>query len=384
MKRVKKAAVLLAAALILLLQSGCWSYHELETYSIVAGIAIDKGQNGYKYHVTLECVDMSATGGPTAGIEPQMLEEDGNAIFDAMRSTLRESDKKLYFNHCKVIIVSSELAKEGIKPLLDWFQRDAEPRSTLAFLISKEKTAGEILRVTPQTGQITGFQISNSLTETASYYGGMPQVQLYQIYNILNAEGASVALPAIETKTVPSGQTVQFAGVAVFKGDRQVGWLDDEPAKYFVMAHGDANGGLLLTGEKPDAKDIVLEILSVKTKKEPVISGDAVSMRISVEMEAAFAEQNSEVDYLTKDGMDKIQGYAERTIRDGIQDVVESVQQQFDSDIFCFGNSIFLSDPGEWERLKPHWDDIFRKLKVEVEAKVVIRNAALGVAKGGR
>lgn len=382
--KLKKTAALLATALILLLQTGCWSYHELETYSIVAGIALDKGQNGYKYHVTLECIDMSSTGGPTAGIEPQMLEEDGNSVFDAMRSTLRESDKKLYFNHCKIVVVSSDLAKEGIKPLLDWFQRDAEPRVTLAFLISKEKTAGEILRVAPQTGQITAFQISNSLNESESYYGGTPNVQLYQINNILNAEGVSVVLPAIETKTVASGKTVQLTGAAVFKGDKQVGWLDDEPAKYFVMARGEANGGLLLTGEKPGAADIVLEILSLQSKIEPVISGDSVSMRVGVEMVVAFAEQNGTVDYLTKDGTDKIEGYAERTIRDGVQEVVESVQQRFDSDIFGFGNSIFLSDPGEWERLKPRWDDTFRGLKVEVDAKVVIRDAALGVVKGGK
>ena len=383
MKRAKQAAALLAA-LALLLQTGCWSYHELETYSIVAGMAIDKGQNGYKYHLTIECVDMSATGGPQAGIEPQILTEDGDSIFDAVRSTLRESDKKLYFNHCQIVVISSELAGEGIKPLLDWFQRDAEPRVTLDFLVSKEKTAGEILDVTPQTGQITSFQIANSLTESASYYGGTPSRKLYKINNTLNAEGISLSLPAIETKPAKEGKTVQLAGTAVFKGDRQIGWLDDEPSKYFVIARGEAHGGLLLTGEKPDATDLVLEILNMKAKTEPELSGDSVSMRIKVDMEAAFAEQNSTVDYLQRDGMEKIQGYAERTIRDGIQDVVKNVQQQFDSDIFGFGSSIFLSKPGEWERLKPGWDDTFRNLKVEVDAKVTIRNAALDIAKGGK
>lgn len=382
MKKLKKTAVLLAAAMLLPPLSGCWNYHELETYSIVAGVAVDEGQNGYQYHLTFECVDISDEGG-TGGVQPLILESDADSIFDSVRGVLRESDKKLYFNHCQIIILSQAIAKKGIRPVLDWFLRDAEPRVTLEFLVSKEQTAGEILRIKPKSGQLTAFQIVNTLAEDTSFYGSAPTVQLYQMNNTLNAEGISLTLPAIEVKKVESGESVQLAGIAVFKGDRQVGWLEDLPTKYFAFARDKIAGGLLLTGGKPESGTFALEILRSRTSVRPQVSGGRVAIRIEIDMEAIAAEQNGTEDILAKAGFEQIQAEAERTLEQGITDVVTLVQERYGSDIFGFGNAIYRDEPDEWEKLKPRWDDTFRSLKVEVGAEVRLRDASRIIPKGG-
>lgn len=381
-KAWKTAAVLLEAALILTAFSGCWNYHELETYSIVSGMAIDKGQNGYKYHVTFECVKMSG-GGKSAQIEPLLLEEDGDTVFDAVRSTLRESDKKLYFNHCKILILSSDIAKEGIKSVTDWVKRDAEPRLTLNLLVSKEKTAGEILNIKPQSGQLLSYQINNTLSECAAYYGSPSNIQAYEMANILNANGISLVLPAIEKKKSESGETVQLSGGAVFRGDRMIGWLDADPAKYYALIRGKVKGGLLLTGPTPGSTQFCLEILECKTKVKPVVSGQTVTVGIDVSMRAAFGEQDSETDLLAQIGISKVEQYAAQTIQYKTADVVKSVQQNFDSDIFGFGSTIYQNQPDEWGKIASRWDDIFKTLKVNVTAEVKIENTALNMTKDG-
>ena len=383
MKKIWKAAVvLLETALMLTLFTGCWNYHELETYSIVAGMAIDKGQNGYKYHVTFECIKMSG-GGKSAQIEPLLLEEDGNTVFDAVRSTLRESDKKLYFNHCKILILSPDIAKEGVKSVTDWVKRDAEPRLTMGLLVSKEKTAGEILNVKPQSVQIISYQIDSTLSESTGYYGSPSNVQLYEMANILNADGISLVLPAIEKKKAENSETVQLSGGAVFRGDRMIGWLDAEPAKFYALIRGKVKGGLLLTGPTPGSSQFCLEILECKTKVKPVVSGQTVTVNIDVGMKTAFAEQNSEKDLLTQIGISRVEQYADQTIQYKTADVVKSVQQNFGSDIFGFGNSIYLNQPDEWGKIGFRWDDIFKTLKVNVTANVKIENTALNMTKEG-
>ncbi|MFU0832099.1 MAG: Spore germination protein B3 [Oscillospiraceae bacterium] len=378
-KRIKIAVALLEVLLIPMVCAGCWSYHEVETYSIVAGMAIDKGQNGYKYHLTLECVKIAA--GDESEAKPLVLEADGNSIFEATRSTLRESDKKLYFNHCEIVIISSDIAKEGLKLVMDFLKRDAELRITMDVLISKEKTAGEILRVTPQSGNILSYQINNTLGEQASYNGSLPGVQIYEITNTLNAEGLSLVLPAIEKKEVEGEETVQISGGAVFRSDKQVGWLSSSQAKYYAFLKNTIKGGLLLTGPTPSSTQVCLEIQKSNTEIEPIISGDSVTMQVTVDMKAAFGEQISETDYLSEVGIEEVQKNAERTIEYGINDVVQYVQQQYDSDIFGFGNTIYQNMPDQWDRLKPKWNEIFKTVHVKVIAHVKIENTGLDLPK---
>ncbi|QAT51114.1 Ger(x)C family spore germination protein [Caproiciproducens sp. NJN-50] len=381
-KAIRLSLILLESALILILFSGCWNYHELETYSVVAGMAIDKGQNGYQYHVTFECMKMTG-GGQGAQIEPLLIEEDGNTIFEAVRSTLRESDKKLYFNHCHIVILSSDIAKEGLKSVTDWIQRDAEPRLTMDVLVSKEKTAGEILRVKPQTGELLSYQIDNTLAESASYYGSSAGVQLYQMTDTLNAEGISLVLPAIEKKKSEDEETVQLAGGAVFKGDRMTGWLAAEPVKYVALVRGNLKGGLIQTGPTPGSTQFTLEILESETKVKPVVSGESVTVNIDIKMRTAFGEQDSEKDLLAQLGISKVENYADQTIQYETARVVKDVQRSFNSDIFGFGNTIYQNQPNEWEKISSKWDDIFKTLKVKVTAEVKIENTALNMTKDG-
>lgn len=383
MKKIwKAAALLLEAALMLTLFTGCWNYHELETYSVVSGMAIDKGQNGYRYRVTFECIKMS-DGGKGAQIEPLVVVADGNTVFDAARSTLRESDKKLYFNHCKILILSSDIAREGIKSVTDWVKRDAEPRLTMNLLISKEKTAGEILNTKPQSGQILSNQIDSTLAGSVGYYGSPANVQLYEMTNILNADGISLVLPAIEKKKADKGETVQLSGGAVFRGDRLIGWLDADSAKNYALVRGKIKGGLLLTGTTPKSSQFCLEILESKTKVKPVVSGQTVTVNISIGMKTALAEQNSEKDLLSQMGISKVEQDADRTLQYKIEGVVKSVQQNLGVDIFGFGNSIYRNQPDEWEKIGPRWDTVFKTLKTNVTADVQIVDTALNMAKEG-
>lgn len=371
--------------LLLLPLAGCWDYREVENLQIVAGMAIDKGQNGYKYHTTFECVKLSGGGGQGGGgPQPVILETDGNTIFDTVRSALGESDKKLYFSHCKIVVISQDIASGGLKSFLDWFLRDAEPRATLDFLVSKEPTAGEILRVKPKTADITSFQISESLHGTQSGSGKSLDMELYQVNNIINSEGTALVLPAVEKKEEPSGPSVQIAGGALFDDDNRLqGWLDGDQMKYLNFIKNKIGNVLLLTGEKTTDQNIALEILSSKTKVQPIIKNGTPSVKIQISLEASLGEQDSTVDMLKKYGDQKIQKFAENTLETNLKHEITMVQQQYGSDIFGFGTEFEQDKPKEWDKMKANWNSLFPKLKCDVTADVIIRNAATGADKGG-
>lgn len=371
-----KFLAVLLALLPTVLFTGCWDYREVENLGIVGGMAVDKGQNGYRYHVTFECLKM--TGDVKAGgVQPLIIETDGNTIFDAVRSALNENDRKLYFSHIKVLILSSDIAKEGILPVLDWFNRDAEPRISLQILVSKEKTAGEILKLKPESSQLTSFQISQALLEATSYSAAVNQVRLFEVYNVLNSQdGTSLTLPGVETKKEGDVSIPQLAGNAVFSGDRLIGWLDKQSSKFLMFVLGKVHGGILLTGVHPNDSSVSLEIMTSKTSVKPVVSGKTITMKINVSLNVAYAEQNTRKNFLDIYPLKTFETSASETLKDGIENVIDLAQQQYSVDIFGFGSKVYQNYPKVWNGLRTDWNKTFPTVKYEVTTNVAIRNTA--------
>lgn len=151
--------LLILSILFMTFMNGCWNYREIETLALVAGAAMDKGTNN-NYHLTLEVLNESGSvggggGNGGQGVTSTLIESDGKTIFDAVRNAVRISDKKLYWGSCKVMIISQELAREGIAPLLDFLIRDSEPRLTIDLFVSKEATAKDIIKQKSPVNPIT-------------------------------------------------------------------------------------------------------------------------------------------------------------------------------------------------------------------------------------
>lgn len=392
MRRLKKTAVILQAVLMMFLLTACWNYREVESLTIVSGMAIDYGQNGYKYHMTFECVNLSGGGGGGGGggqaqqnSKPLLIESDGDTLFDSVRNALFTSNKKLYFSDCKIVILSNQIAKDGIRQVLDWYLRDAEPRVTLNFLVSEEGTAAETLRYPAPDSVTASFQINNMLNQSKTVTASYIARPLYEIYNTLNdEEGISLTLPGITVVENMDGKTLSLDRGAVFQKDKLVGWLPKLELKYLLFGRDKIKGGLLITGADPMNPNITLEILKSKTSVKPVIRDGAVTMDISVKTEAALAEVQDGTRPSKSPPFETVEQYADQTLETGIENLVADAQQNYKSDILGFGSYIQENAPSEWEKLKSGWQSRFPSVKIQVHADVQIKNSAVLLEKGGK
>ncbi len=373
MKKIK-AICLSMLVLSMLFLTGCWNYREVDTLGIVAGVAIDKGEQGLKYHVTFEVLDLS--GGSKSPAKPKLIETEGDTVFDAVRNAIKSSEKKLFFSDCKVVILSSDLAAEGIQPVLDWFARDTEPRLTLNLMVSNEKTAEAILDKENSGEDIASFKIADMIDHDISFLAKSPKVELYQAYNKLEGKGVSLVLPSIKIDKKKTGSFLDLSGTSVFKKDKLIGFLDNDDSKFFLFATGKVKGGLFLTKVDSADTNISLEISGSETKITPVMSNGQLSMKIDIKVKAAMGEDNTGGGKLTKDAIEVIQKSAEKQLTEGVSGIIQRVQKQYDSDIFGFGTLVYQTDPVFWQKVEPEWDKIFASLKCDVTAKVEIENTA--------
>lgn len=371
MKAWKLLCVLLLT-LCLPLLSGCWNYREFDALSIVSAIAIDPGTQGYKYHMTFEFLDES---GQTP--KSKTLETEGDTVFDAVRNATAASQKKLYFSSCRTLIISQVLARHGIAPLFDFLLRDTEPRITLFPLISKEKTAGEILHQESTSTQLVGLELAKILESNAKNLAEAHTTQLFEAYGMLAEKGMSLTLPYIKLQGSESGKTPMLDGTAVFKDDILIGFLSPEETKYFLYVRNQAKGGLLLTtiGGGTE-KNVSLEILGSNTTISPEMTGNGVGMKIDIQAKSSFGENQSAKALSTRDGIRQAKTAAEKTLQAGISAVITRVQLDYKSDIFGFGKELHESMPDYWKKVSGDWNNEFPSMKFTVNTTVTIQGTA--------
>ena len=383
MKRWKKFFLLFEAVLLVPLLNGCWNYKEIEKSTIVAGVAIDKGTGGYKYHLTYET--LSLTGGKDQSIKPVLLESDGDSIFDAIRKTVTMADKKLYFSDCKIVIVSKEIAKEGVAPLFDFFLRDAEPRIRLLFAVSDEDTASDILNIQLKTNEPVSYKISGMLEQSKDVLGYVLPIPLYKMYNILNSKSQALTMPDIRVAKVLDDTEPLLATNVIFHQDKMIGYMPEDECLYYLILANKVSSGILLTGVKSGEKDIALEIVRCSTKMEPVVNGNNITMKIQIQMDANIGETNDKNEnYTVGNGEFRItEEAASKTVKEGTEKLILDMQKNYGADVFGFGAKINQDKYDDWERISQNWDRIFPNVKCEISADVKIINSATALPKGG-
>ncbi|NLI38627.1 MAG: Ger(x)C family spore germination protein, partial [Clostridiaceae bacterium] len=134
-KKDKAFQALLPLFLMLpLLLTGCWNNRELTDLNIVAGLGLDRTDDG-RIILTVQvaepgAIQSSSSGSGGGGGEKSkpvfVASNEGETVFDALRGMLAVVDKKLFLSAAQVLILGERLAQDGIEEVLDFFQRDHE------------------------------------------------------------------------------------------------------------------------------------------------------------------------------------------------------------------------------------------------------------------
>ena len=220
--------------------AGCWNYREIDSLYIVAGVAIERDTESGGFILYIEIVEPSNTEEQTS--ESKIVESRGQTIFDAARDAIDTSGKRMFWNHAKIIIVSEEIAREGILDVIDWFYRDAEPRLTLDLLVAQGASAKDIITSTGITNKVRSFEINDTLDNVDSIEK-YPKAELYKIVSMLKFDVPYAYTPSITINKQGDVEVSKVSGIAIFKGDKLKGFLDEEDTKYFLYIKNEIKGG---------------------------------------------------------------------------------------------------------------------------------------------
>ncbi len=379
MKKYKKAVCIFILLTLLVNISGCAAYIDINDLPLILGAAVDKGNND-KYILTVEVFKPTEPSKEKeTKINTEILQSEGETIFDAVRNLTIKLGKRAYWTHLKVFIISKDIAKEGISPVLDMFTRSAHIRMEFPVAISNDETAFNIFYKGKQTVNEPVSDLINNTIKNVDKISKYDYIKLYNLIDDISIKGHSAVLPLISMNPAEGSKVPSVYGVAVFKKDKMVGTLDPTESKTLRLIRNKEKGGLLILQwiENSEMEKVTLEIFKSKTKIQPVYNNNQLTMNINITSITEISEvMNYKIDVLDEKGREKLKEQAEDKIKYDIEILMRKLQKDLECDVVGFGKKVKESYPKRWKESQENWSDIFETIPFNVSVDVRFRGTA--------
>jgi len=368
---IKRTILLCLAVAQLFMLSGCWNYIEIDEQINVSGIALDIGDQGCRYQLTVEVVTVGGNG--NTKFESFLIESGGGTIFEAIRNLMTLTPKKLYFGHCKLMVIGEPLAEYGIGELMDLPLRNHEMRANTEVIIAKGTTGKRVLQTKSIMTNIVSYKISDILKTSEKAVGTAAPPAAYQIYDSIHTQGVSTVIPAFDLYKVGDTDVVKLCGAGVFRSDRLIGYLNEEQLKDLSLMKGKLKTGLV-TSEAAGGPYYTtsFEIYKANGQSKINCTQEGITAQYNVKLWVNVGESQMQEDFFDESQLDATRRTLETTLTKNMENLAKAAQQTYHCDFFGVGDHLRQQDPDCWEKYKKDWETEFPKVRFEVVCEVRI------------
>lgn len=379
-------ATSLVSLMMLTLVVGCWSRRELNDLAIAAAIGIDKkdGQYLLSAQIINTAVIGSKTGASRSDSPVTTFQETGKTIMEGFRRILTKMPREIYFAHLRLLIISEDVAREGIKDCLDYFLRNHEFRNDFYVIIAKEASAGNVLQILTPIELTPANSLYNALEKSSKNWAPTTTVRLDDLINALLSPGREATLTGVEidgnpeegretlslTKTTEL-VSLQYKNIGIFKKDKLVGWLNEAESKGYNYITDKVKRTIGYVS-CPNGGRLALEILRSNTSVKGKVRGGKPEIDINIFLEVDVGEVACSIDLTKTEVIHELENLGKKKTEGFIYSVIQKTQS-YKSDIFGFGEAIHRANPKAWKKLKLHWDQHFSELPVHLKIDYKIR-----------
>ena len=371
--KVKFFIILLLSLLI----SGCYDYREINDLAIVSAIGIDKNENEYK--VIAQIVNTQKSQNKNSDFI--IYSSDDKSIQTAYNKITNEASKKLYVNHLNIIVISEEVAKDGISNILDIISRDSDFRAEVPIIISKT-TSEELLKTVTSLTTLNSNSIRDTIINNQKYIGETSEVKFLDfISNYLSRKKDNflptffVNNPTEKSKNfedllnTETETKVEFFSNAVFKNDKLIGYLNDEENIGVNLIQNNAKT-TLINIKCDDENYMSLKITNISSE---LSYKDKLKFNLEFKGQALLTELNCDIDLNKEKEIKKLEKKVNKYLKKIFNKTFNNINTNFNSDIFGFQDLIFKKNPKYYNKIKEtFYEKEINKIEIKINSNVKI------------
>jgi len=382
---VAKKNLILLIILILLFNTGCWNRKELGQLGILGAVAIDSENDKIKltYEVmTPKRIESKGSDGESA----VFFQSEGKSMFDAVRNATLKYDKKLFWPHINVVFFNEKNAEKGMQEYLDFFNRDHDIRRYINLVVVKETNASEILGTEWEKGKVPSEYIE-SMIENNTSNGKTVSVKLIDFLKAYYADGIEPIVGTVQivkksdseqknTKDEKEENLPSIEGACVFKEDKLIGFLDGAQTRGYNFATNKITSGIIVS-DSPDGQGInSVEIIKSSTKMDMQLVDGKYYGSLEINIAGTLGEETGDNNISSFDEIKKVEENTSSIIKKEVENSLKKVQE-YNSDIFGFGQLVHRKYPADWKKIKDNWNNQFSDLEVEITVKTEVTRAGV-------
>ena len=331
---MKKFVLIIITLFILLISSGCYNYKEINDMAIVSSIGIDKDNKNDKYIVSAQIMN-SKESEDSEDSQITVYTKEGDTVHEALRNITLKSPRKLYGNHLSKIVLSEEVAKEGIDNILDIFNRITEVRNEFIITIVKEDKASDVLKVLTTTESIPAEYVKLSLKIADKTSGLTYTTKLDEFISLYLKKGIDPVVPVLKidkkekkgttinniTTTNPISKIV-IEDLAVTNKGKLETYLKNEEVIGYNFLRNQIQKMIIQVKCDDENNYAYILILKNKTKSNTAKKDNKYIINFNINSEAIITEYNCKKDLtdekvikeLEKDTEKKIKRYIKKSL----------------------------------------------------------------------
>ncbi|CAM4371440.1 Ger(x)C family spore germination protein [Paenibacillus tarimensis] len=378
--------------LSLICQTGCWDRREVNEVSVVTGMAIDTGEE-MKYRLTVEVINSPELNQQQGGAAAPAIVywREGHTIAELAQKMNTGLTRDLVFSHMRLLVISLDVAREGLFDFLDYLERSREIRNDFEIILARKGKAADVLQITYPVQKVPSIKLNTQMQTLKREWGGDPDIRLKDIVNSLMSPGREPVMSIVkirgsaeEGKSVSNMEKVTpdalvfMDGLAIFKEDKYVGSLPVEAIPYVLLADNKLRETVISAACRENASErFTVDLKDTRAKIKMAVKDDIPQIHLGIEVEGQIDGTECADDLSKKKVYQAYESRTETVLAQRLKDVIVLVQTRYGSDIFGFGEEMNRQQHDYFQRVKGRWNIQFSKAAVSVKVNAKLRRAGL-------
>lgn len=296
------------------------------------------------------------------------------------------SPRRFYGAHLRMVVIGEDAAKDGLIKITDFFSRKSEFRTDFYIAVAKGTTAENVLKVLTPIEQIPANSLFYSLKNSEVRWAPSLGISLHQLITDLTYDGREPVLTGIRiVGEQKAGQTLknieasapntllQYVGLAMFKGDTLVGWLTPEESKGVTYIRDKVENTIAIVPCSDGDGLASLEVEHAEASVKGTVKNGTPKITVELQLEAIVGEVQCAINFNERTSFIRLEQNANKVLHNLVTASIQKAQE-YQTDVFGFGETIYQSYPAYWKKNKQNWDEIFANMQIDVKVNTKIKS----------
>lgn len=401
----RKFMFALLCCLPFLFITGCWGSREPDELNYILAMGLDKGEHNVLKVTMQEAIPQSLAGGGE-GETSAVVSVEASSIYGALQLGNTFTSRELTLIHNRAIIISEELAKEGLKKYLAPLMRSRDIRRNTFVMITRgkadnllrenkpflEKYISEQMELILSSTKITGLSVNSMIGKINEDMKTPGRGTVMALADVTAGENKGEGAQNRREQTIEEvsylpgeiprkgGNKTEFIGLAAFSGDKLVGFLNGSESRYYHLVRGELNKAIFTypDPEEPEKYAVVLDIREGRNPEYKAdLSGEKARIEVDLHLEAEIVSIESGINYEMGEKQLELQKYLEDLISREVMKVIKKSQDEFASDILGFDETV-RQDFWTWQDWENYdWSSRYPEAEITVKTNLDFRRPGL-------